>query len=47
MSTPDNFKTQKLCEKSVEEDPWRLYAVPDRSKIKRCATRPLRQAHIS
>ena len=29
---PDHLKTQKMCEKAVEEDPWWLYAVSDHFK---------------
>ena len=29
---PDHYKTQEMCEKAVEKDPWRLYDVPDHFK---------------
>ena len=29
---PDRFKTQEMCIKAVEVDPWHLYDVPDHFK---------------
>ena len=29
---PDEFKTQKICKKSVEHDPWSLKYIPDHLK---------------
>ena len=31
---PDQFKTQEMCSKTVEEDPWLLRCVPDHFKAK-------------
>ena len=28
----ENFKTQEMCNKAVEKDPWSLMNVPDRFK---------------
>ena len=36
---PDHFKTQEMCIKGVEVDPWHLYDVPDHSKIQKMCER--------
>ena len=30
--TSDNFKTQEICDKVVEKDPWSFEEVPDNFK---------------
>ena len=35
IHVPDHFKTQEMCEKSVEKDPWWLFNVPNRFKTDR------------
>ena len=39
---PDHFKTQKMCIKAVEVDPWQLKDVPDHYKTQEMCDKSMR-----
>ena len=44
---PDRFKTQGMCIKGVEVDPWQLYNVPDHFKTQEMCDKAVREDAFS
>ena len=44
---PERFKTQEMCIKAVEVDPWQLYHVPDQYKTQEMCDKAVREYPFS